>query len=148
LVSVPGEGGWRGTKGWLRGKLEWLPAQAVIRAAVVEVELEALADYQALVFIDRDVATIEESMEIGAQRDAIAGAVRPAVSERPDVGGIQDRQRVLLRHCTGTIIRVENLHPEDPLADSWHVGGWRAVPWSLVRRLVIFIATRHHPAPA
>jgi orotidine-5'-phosphate decarboxylase len=56
--------------------------------AIGELLLESLADEKAVVGIDGQVASIEESVEIRAKKESIADLMTSAVGIGPDVGSL------------------------------------------------------------
>src|SRR5712692_1932588 len=56
----------------------------------------------------------------------------PALSVRPDVGGLENRQRVLLRHCACSPICVRNSYTERALTEPRPNQHRLAVPFALL----------------
>ena len=83
-------------------RIAWHPDPLVVEGhvglAIVEIVLEPVADEEAAVGGDGDVAGIEEAVDVGAQEEAIVETVLASVSDRPDVGGVQDGEGFLAGH--------------------------------------------------
>lgn len=79
---------------------ERLAIQRIVMAAVVELFADPAADLDLIVERHREVALIEEIMEIGAEQQAIVHFVRTTFSIRLDVASREGRKRPL--SCDGT----------------------------------------------
>ena len=62
----------------------------VVMAAVGELFLEALADEEAVIGVDREVTGIEEGVEVGPEEEAVADFMGTALRIGSDMGGFQD----------------------------------------------------------
>jgi hypothetical protein len=80
--------------------------------AVGELFLEALADEEAVVGIDGQVASIEEGVEIRAKEKSVANLMPSPVCVGPDVGGLENRKGLLFGHRAPTAIGIQHGHPE------------------------------------
>ncbi len=76
----------------------------VVMTAVGELLLEALADEEAVVGIDGQVASIEERIKVGAEKQAVADLVPSPIRVGPDVGGLENRKGLLFGHGAATTI--------------------------------------------
>ena len=73
--------------------------QRVVAPAVLEVVAQPRADFEAESGSDRHVALVEEAVQVGPEQQTVADGVRSVGSERPDVRGIQRRERVLAAYA-------------------------------------------------
>src|SRR5262245_49713734 len=92
--------------------------QRVVRASVLEVGLEAAADEEPALRVDGHVATIEQSVEVRPQSDAVPDGMLAAAREWLDVCRVENRQRVLLGDRARAAVRVEHTYTEDALTES------------------------------
>jgi hypothetical protein len=112
-------------------KRQTLAMKPVVRPPILELILETPTDNQSLLAVDSDVASIEQAMNVGTKSQPVADGVLAAAGERPDVGGLEHGKRVLSGDRTGSAVRIENLDPEDPLAETGDLdrGGAVACCW-------------------
>lgn len=100
-----------------QGQMVQCPAmERIIRPAVGEFLLEPAA-YLDLVFRrDRDIASIEQAVEIAPQQEAVLYGMRAVLGERLDVGGFESGQGMFRGNGAGTFVSVRYQNPECPLA--------------------------------
>lgn len=67
---------------------ELLAVVEVVDLAVAEVLAQAAADLDVMVRRDRDVAVVEQCVDVGAQEDAVGDLVRAVGGVRADVRGL------------------------------------------------------------
>jgi len=67
---------------------------------------------------DRDVAPIEQRMNVGAKQQAIVDSVDSAVTDRFDMRSLEHRECLLSSHCAAPFVNVGNQYSECPLAES------------------------------
>ena len=60
----------------------------------------------------RDVAAVEEFVEVGAEEEAVVDRVRFDVGEVADVGGLEDRQGALAGDGAAALVGVEDGNAE------------------------------------
>jgi hypothetical protein len=101
---------------WVAGHPDALAVEGHVGLAVVEVVLQAAADEEAAVGGDSDVALVVEAVDVGAEEEAVVEAVLASLADREDVGGVQDRQRLLSGHRAATLVAVRHQHAESALA--------------------------------
>ena len=92
-----------------------LSVERIIRPAVFEFLLEAAADLDTIFGSNSDIATVKEAMEIATQEQAIVYGMRAALVERPDVGGFERWEGMLLRDCASTVVGIRYKDAESPL---------------------------------
>jgi hypothetical protein len=86
--------------GWssgARGTLMARPAKRSYSRPPVEVACEVVADAEAIIRRDGDVASVVEAVDVGAQQESVAERVRAAVRVGAHVRGLEGGQRVLAR---------------------------------------------------
>lgn len=91
--------------------------ERVVRLAVVELLAEPFPYDEAVVFIDRHVATIEEPVEIAPERQPVADVVSSSVGERLDMCGVEHGKGVLGGHGARAVVGVEDADAEDGLPE-------------------------------
>ena len=93
---------------WLKRERSWHADRhtvvPVVLAPIVVVVLQARAHFKHEVGCDRDVAKVEEPVHIRSQQDAVACVMGTALTERPDVCRLENRQRVLMGDSACTVI--------------------------------------------
>ena len=87
-----------------RWRHDLLAMQRIIVAPVFEFLADPFAHLKAQVGRDRDVAGIEQAVDVAPQQQAIARLVAAAVAIGADVGGLQRRKRPLLRDDAAALI--------------------------------------------
>src|SRR6516164_3151200 len=92
--------------------------QAAIFVAVVEVGSHALADDKAVLLVDRDVARIEDAVNIAAKQYAVRKAVTPSEGIRLDVSGVEGGKDLSARNGALSLVRVSHRCSERALAKS------------------------------
>jgi len=80
----------------------------VVAAPVAIVITQPSSHLQSQLWCHRDVAGIEQPVEVRSQQQSITNLVWAFMRIRPDVGSFECRQRVLARHRTGPAIGVED----------------------------------------
>src|SRR5688572_16216424 len=103
------------------------PVERIVRSAVSIILLEPRTDLEPVLRRYRDVALIEEPVQVGPKQNAITDVVRTMLRVWLDVRSFQCRRRVLLRHSTRTRVRVDHGDTEDALAQPRLNQLWRAV---------------------
>src|SRR5579883_2746654 len=88
----------------------------VVMTAILEVVFEPPADLEATLIADRDIAKVEQAMNVGPEQKAVRDVVRAAVCVRPDMGGIQDRQGPLAGDRAAALVYIRHRDAECPLA--------------------------------
>jgi len=96
----------------VRGERYLRTVQAIVASAVVELFAKAVADTKDVVWGDCYVAAVIETMEITAEQEAVIHPMFAAASVRLYVGSLQDRCRMLVSDCAGTVIGVPNRQTE------------------------------------
>jgi len=94
--------------------VEW-----IIRPAVFELFFKAAANLDLVFGRDRNVAAVEEAMEIAPKEEAVVHSMWAALVERLDVGCFECGERMLFCYRAGTVISIRNHDPEGPLAETW-----------------------------
>jgi hypothetical protein len=64
----------------------------------------------------RDVSGVEEPVDVRAEEQAVRHIVRAFVRVRPDVGRLEDRERVLAAHRAGAAVSARHPDAEHALA--------------------------------
>jgi hypothetical protein len=95
-----------------------LAVEWIIRPAVFELFFKATADLDLVLWRNCNVTAVEEAMEIAPQEKAIVHSMRTALVVRPDVGGFESRERMLLCYRAGTVVSIRDHDPEGPLAET------------------------------
>ena len=93
--------------------VEW-----IIRPAVFEFFFEAAADLDLVFGRDRNIAAVEETMEIAPKEQAVVDGMRPAFVKGLDVCGFESRQGMFLCYRACTMVGIGNHDPESPLAEA------------------------------
>jgi len=92
--------------GWsvnARGTVMALPAKRSYPRPPAEVVGEVVADAEAVVGRDGDVASVVETVDVGAKQQAVGERVRAAVRVGAHVRGLERRQGVLARDGAGAV---------------------------------------------
>src|SRR5690606_8048473 len=87
--------------GLRRGNEHLRSMKRVVRQTVSIILLEARADFHPMLRRDRQVALIEQPVQIGTEQNAVAHVVRTMLRVRLDVRRFQCWQRMLLGDSTG-----------------------------------------------
>jgi len=95
-----------------------MPSEGIIRPTVFEFFFQAAADFDLIFRSNRNVAAVEEAMEIAPKEEAVVHCMRSRLIEGLDVGGFEGGQRMLLRDRAGTVISIRDHDPEGPLAEA------------------------------
>jgi len=72
-----------------------LAVQSVVLLAVVKVLSDVVTDLYPQVLGQRQVALVQQDVQVRAQQDAIAETMRPRLGDRLDVRRAQDRECAL-----------------------------------------------------
>ena len=88
-------------------------------------------DVQSMLFVDCDVASVKQSMEIRPQENAIRYVMRPFVRIRSNVRRLQYRQGAFATYGTSSLVGVSDEYPECPLTDSCASEVFGAIPCSI-----------------
>lgn len=83
--------------------------------AVLELLAEAAARPKLVGGRDRDVASVEERVDIRAEQETIRYEVLASLTHGADVGGLENRKRLFLRYGAASLIRVHHEQPKGPL---------------------------------
>lgn len=91
--------------------------ELVVLLAVIVVFFKALADDKPVaVGVNGDVASIEQLVDVGTQKDTVGDVVGVRIGPFDDMRGFKDGQRVLPADSTLTMIRIGHFDAECPLA--------------------------------
>lgn len=91
-LVVPGEKILRRAIRCFLRQSDLVPVQCEILLAVVEVALESLADFDAVLGSHREVAAIKERVRVAAQQQPVVDSMLAAFGVGPDVGRLKDGQ--------------------------------------------------------
>lgn len=89
----------------------WLP--------IVEIVLEPAAHEETAIGGDGHVSLVKEAVDVGPQEEAVVELVLASHPHGEDVGGVQDRERLLSRDGASALVVVRDQDPERPLAQPW-----------------------------
>jgi len=101
------------------GKPDPVAGEWVIRLAVLEVLFELVADEEAVVWSDGDVAAVEEPMDVGAEEKPVVDTMLTSLADRANVRSLEDRESLLLRYRAAAFIGVGDNDPKASLAEPW-----------------------------
>ena len=73
------------------GKLDGPPGERIVRAAVLEILAQLLADDKSVIGVDADIAAIEQSMDIAPQQESVGHVVGAVFSVGPNVCSFERR---------------------------------------------------------
>jgi len=104
-----------------------LAVKWVIIPAVFKLFANAAADLYAKIRGNRDIALIEEPMDIAPEKKPVADFMGPAFGIGLDMGRLQGRQGVLLGYGTGSAIGFCDGNLEGTLAEAWLEGSFFSV---------------------
>lgn len=93
-----------------------LTVERIVSPAVLEVLSESIAHDEMVLGIYRDVALVEESVNIAAEEDPVGDLVDAFIGVRPNVRGLQHRKGVLGGNGAGAPVGSHHLRPENTLA--------------------------------
>src|SRR5688572_13351849 len=120
------------------------PVERIVRSAVSIVLLEPRTDLEPVLRCNRDVALIEEPVQVGPKQNAIADIVGTMLRVRLDVRSLQSGQRMLLCDRTRPRVRIHHGDTEDSLAKPWLNQLWRAVAKRILANEEWLSDGRHH----
>ena len=101
------------------GRFPQAPAmKQVVLLAVVEFLVDPPTDFDAVVRRDGEVATVEQPVEIAAQKKSIVDAVPTFGRIGPDMRCLKNRKNLLPGDGTPALVRVCNQNAEGSLAQS------------------------------
>jgi hypothetical protein len=86
--------------------------------AVVEVVFELAAGAELVVWSYRDVAGVEEPMNVRSEKEAVIDAVLSFLSHGLDMSGFEGRQCFLASNSTVTFVRVCDKNAKRPLTET------------------------------
>jgi hypothetical protein len=109
--------------------------ELVVGPAVLVVVSQRVAYGKPMVGPNRDVAEIEESMQVPAQRNAVANRVFAAHPPRADVRSFENRKRVLCRDGTRLAVGIKHRDSKRALSEA-RLDQLRITVPSLVKSLV------------
>jgi len=112
VLIVPGQGIGIGPQPDIRRHVDCVAMKRVIVPAVFELLSDAPADLEAQIGYDRDVACIEQAMNVPPQKQSVPCLVLATIAIGPDMGSLQRRQRPFLRYRAAPSIDVRDEHPE------------------------------------
>ena len=95
-----------------------LPVERIVGVAVVILIPKSAADFCPHVRRDREVAFVEQPVQVRSEENAVANLVRTALAERKDVTGLEDRQRMLTGDRAAPVVGVSDSNAERLLAKS------------------------------
>ena len=96
----------------LRQMVELISIERIIIAAVFKFVTEAAADFDAVVRGHRDIAAVEESVDVATEQKAVIDFMWAAISVRFNVGGLEGGQRMLLRNSTCAAVSIRDANEE------------------------------------
>jgi len=117
MLAMPGERIGRGRSETRHRRAQVGALQVIIVAPVIEVGLEPMADLEATILRDCNIAKVEEAVDVGAKQQAVGRIVLAAFAIGLDVGRIEDRQSPFPRNGAAAVIGIGNRQPESALAE-------------------------------
>src|SRR5206468_10652404 len=87
--------------------------------SIAVVLAEPSTDHQPQLRGNRDVTSIEETMEVSPEQKSVANLVRPIVGVGTDMSSLEGRKGMLARNGAGSTVRIENRDPKCGLAKTW-----------------------------
>ncbi len=104
-----------------------MAVEGVVIAPILEFRPNAAADLNHVVIGDRQVAQVEEVVQVGTQQEAVVDLVRAVFRIALVVRGLQSGKRALTGHGAAPLVGVGDQEPKCPLpkARSYHL--WLAI---------------------
>jgi len=100
------------------------PVQRVVIPSVLELLLDAAADFEAVLGRDRDVPRIEQLVDVGPEEDAVIPGVNLDVVKLADVRRFERRECALAGHGAPAPVTIEDGDPEAALPEARPDHGW------------------------
>src|SRR5581483_11491885 len=104
---------------------------SVVLAPVLVLLLDSTAHLDLESFVDRDIALVEQNMQIGPKEQSVRDEVRARLGVGLDMRGLEDRQRALAGDGATPAIRLGDQDPECPLPETRARQVFRAVAGGL-----------------
>nr|WP_245775405.1 hypothetical protein [Nonomuraea wenchangensis] len=97
--------------------VDLLAGSAVELLAVAELLAQSGADQQSVLGVDRQVAAVEQRVQVRTEKQAVVQAMFAARRDRPNVGGLQDRTDPVTTDRAPAFVRVQHHGLECLLAE-------------------------------
>ena len=118
MFVVPGQGIGIGAPVRLRGCVNGMTMERVVVPSILELFADAPANLKSQVWRYRDVAGVEQAMNVATQEKPVGCLVRAAVTVGADMGGLQGWQCPLLGDRAAPLVNVGDQDPERPLPEA------------------------------
>ena len=102
--------------------------KCVVVSAIFEFSADTSTDFNTVIQSHREVALIEQIMEIGAQEDSVARKMRSKLAVRLDVRCLQRGQSLLPSDRASPIVDVCDCDSKGTLPQPWLHEVWFAIP--------------------
>src|SRR5439155_19379433 len=80
-----------------------------------------------MILVDGDVSSVEQSVDIAAQRQAVRYEIRSTESKRMNVRRLEHWKRVLLSNRASPSVSIKHSDTKDALSQTWEVQHWNTV---------------------
>src|SRR5437660_1087652 len=80
-----------------------------------------------MILVDGDVSSVEQSVDIAAQRQAVRYEIRSTESKRMNVRRLEHWKRVLLSDRASPAVSIKHLNAKDSLSQPGKVKGWGTI---------------------